>query len=128
DDAAAVEDEDTLQRPHRRQAVRDDDGGAAVHQALGRFLDQRLRFRIEAGGRLVQDQYRRVGQEGAGEGDALALAARELDATLADQGRVALGQLGDEVVRVGELGRTLDLRLRRAGLAVGDVLRQRAVE
>src|SRR5688572_17621728 len=44
DDAAAVEDEDALERAHRRQAVRDHDGGAALHQALGRILDQRLRL------------------------------------------------------------------------------------
>ena len=59
----------------------------------------------------------RVLQEGAGDGDALALAAGQARAGLADQGVVALRQLGDEVVRRGGLRRRLDLGLarRRAG-------------
>ena len=77
---------------------------------------------VEARGRLVQDQDRRVGQEGAGDRHPLALAAGQLDAALADQGGVALRQARDEVVGVGEPRRRLDLRLRRAGPAVGDVL------
>src|SRR3712207_7820864 len=41
--------------------------------------------------------------------DALALAARELDAPLADQGLVAPRQPRDELVRVGRPGRLDDL-------------------
>ena len=92
DDAAAVEHQQPVERPHRRQPVRDDERGAAHHQPLHRLLDQHLRFRIEAGRRLVEDQDRRIGEEGARDGHALALAARQLDAALADQRLVALGQ------------------------------------
>ena len=49
--------------------------GAAVHQAIERLLHQRLAFGIERRGRLVEQQDRRVLQDGAGDGDALALAA-----------------------------------------------------
>ena len=109
-DPALVEDEDPVQRAHRREAVGDHDRGAPLHQPLHRLLDQRLRLRVEARGRLVQDQDRRIGQEGAGHGHALALAARQLHAALAHQGAVALGQAHDEVVRIGEPRRALDLR------------------
>ena len=47
---------------------------------------------------------------------------------LAHHGPIALRQRHDELVRVGEPGRALDFLLGRAWLAVGDVLRQRAVE
>ena len=55
-----------------------------AHQLLQAFLDRRLDLRIERRGRLVEHQDRRVLQDDAGDGDALALAAGELDAALAD--------------------------------------------
>ena len=66
------------------------------------LLDRRLDFRIERRGRLVEDQDRRVLQQHAGDRDALALAARELDAALADMrvealAPVLVGQPGDEL-------------------------------
>src|SRR5262245_54456258 len=65
--------------------------------------------------------------------DALALAARELDAALAHVRFVAralfpVAQLGDELVRVGLARRGLDLRVARFGAAVADVFRDRAVQ
>jgi hypothetical protein len=79
------------------------------HQGLGGFLHLALGLDVERGGGLVQHQDRGVGQEGAGDGHALALAARQLDAALADQGVVALGQAQDEVVGAGLLGGRDDL-------------------
>ena len=104
------------------------DRGAALHQPLHRLLDQRLRFRIEARRRLVQDQDRRVRQERPRQRHALSLAAGQLHAALADQRAIAGRQAGDEVVRVGQTRRVLDLRLRRAGATVGDVLGERAMK
>jgi hypothetical protein len=63
-----------------------------------------------------------------GEGDALLLAARELDTPLADLGVVPLGQALDEVVGVGRTCRRHDLLGGEGRLAVGDVLRHRARE
>ena len=47
----------------------------------------------------------RVGEQRPGQGDALALAAREREAALADHRVVAVGQLEDEVVGLGRPGR-----------------------
>ena len=52
-------------------------------------LDRGLDLAVERGGGLVEHQDRRVLQDHAGDGDALALAAGELDAALADMGVVA---------------------------------------
>ena len=59
------------------EPVRDHDDGAADEKPLHRCLHLGLRFGIERAGRLVEQQDRRVAQHGAGEGDALALAAGE---------------------------------------------------
>ena len=85
-------------------------------------------FGIERRGRLVEKDDRRVLEEGAGDGDALALSARELHAVLAAGRVVAALEAHDEVVRVGRLGGGDDLRLARAGTAHGDVVAHRALE
>jgi hypothetical protein len=54
-----------------------------LHQALQRILHQPLAFGIQRAGGLVEQQDRRIAQNGAGNGDALALAARQARAVLA---------------------------------------------
>jgi hypothetical protein len=56
------------------------------------------------------------------------LAARELDAALAHQRPIASRQLGDELLRMGQPRRELDLAQRGAALAIGDALREAAVK
>lgn len=56
---------------------------------------------VDRRGRIVQDQQPGVGEDGAGEGDALALAAGQGQPLLADLGVIALGELGYEAVRLG---------------------------
>ena len=78
---------------------------AAFHEAVELLLDRRLDLRIERAGRLVEDEDRRVLEDQPGDGDALALAAGELDAALADVGVVAgaaaaVLEAEDEVVRL----------------------------
>ena len=88
---------------------------------------------VERGGRLVEDEDRRVLQDHPRNRDALALAARQLDAALAHMRVVAAPpamvlEVHDEVVGVGEAGRLLDLGVGRTGLTVGDVLPDRPVQ
>ena len=61
------------------QPVGNDDSRAANEQPLQRLLDQRLGHRVHAGGRFIQDQDARVGQDGPGNADQLALANGEID-------------------------------------------------
>ena len=68
------------------------------------FLDARLGAGVDAAGGFIQDQDRRVGQDGAGDGQQLALALAEVAGALGEHGLVALGQLADEVIGVGHLG------------------------
>ena len=101
-----VDDDQPVQRGDGRKPVGDGDHRLAAHQQLQLALDRRLDLAVERRGRLVEHQDRRVLQQHAGDGDALALAARELDAALADMRVIAapalrVGQPGDEVVRLG---------------------------
>ncbi len=106
----------------------DEDDRVAGREAAD-HREQALRAgRVQACGRLVQDQYRRVPQEGPGQADPLALAAGQQAAALAHRRVVAIGQRRDERVRVRRPGRGGYLILRGPGPAVPDVVRHRARE
>src|SRR5688572_15007711 len=64
---------------------------------------------VEAAGRFVKDENPRLFEHRAGDCDALLLPAREADAVLAERGVVALRQLVDDVVNLGELAGLGDL-------------------
>ena len=83
DDAALIEHDQPVHRGDGREPVRDGDDGLPLHQSRA-LLDRRLDFGIERRRCLVEHQDRRVLQNHAGDGDALALAAGEFYAALAD--------------------------------------------
>src|ERR1039458_8077420 len=58
-------------------------GGGGGQDVMNKPFGGRL---VEARGRLVEDEHRRPGQEGAGQGQALALATRELRSLFAHRG------------------------------------------
>ncbi len=91
-------------------------------------MDHRLVFGVDRGERLVEDQDRRVAQQGAGDRQALALAAGEQHAAFADHRGVALRQGRDELVRVGAARRGFDFGAVGVRLAEPKVLLDRAVE
>ncbi len=91
DDLAGLEHEDRVAAARGGDAVGDENDGAVRGLALDRREDRRLGLGVDGGERVVEHQDRRLAHEGAGEGDALPLAAGELDAALADDGVEALG-------------------------------------
>ena len=83
DDAAVVDDDDVVGIADRAQAVGDDDGRAAFHEAVQGSLDDLFAFRIESRRRFIEDEDARVLEDGPGNGDALALAAGQGAAAVA---------------------------------------------
>jgi hypothetical protein len=81
---AALEHDDAVGRPDRREAVRDHQRRPVQGQARQRLLDQTLGLGVDRRGRLVQDQDRRVLQERPRDREPLLLAARQPHAPLAD--------------------------------------------
>ena len=92
DDAAAVDHDDAVGIDGGGQPMRDHERGAVAHELLERVLHQPLALRIERAGGLVEQQDRRILEDGARDGDALLLAAREPRAALAEEGVVAFRQ------------------------------------
>ena len=127
-DAPVVEGEDAVGADHARQAMREDQRRAPLHEPIERLLDHRLALRVHRRERFVQDQDGRISQERPRDGDALALAAREPHPALAHDGLIALGQARDELLRIGGARGRRQLGRRRVGLAHAQVVLHGAVE
>ena len=100
-DAATIHHHDAVGTLYRGETVSDDQGGASLLQSLQCLLDGGFRLGIEGGGRLVEQQQRRIAQDGAGDGDTLALSAGEAHAALTQFLVVALAKRADELMRFG---------------------------
>ncbi len=116
-DASGLKNHDPVGPLDRRQAVRDDQGGAIPHQRRQRRLDVALRFAVERRGGLVENQDRGVLQERTGDRQALPLSAGQPHAVLADEGRQPLRHFPDELHRMCGLGGRDDFGVTRPGQA-----------
>ena len=90
DDAPLIHDDDAIGLLHRRQSVRNDQCSPVRHQLLQRCLNQSLAFGVERRGGFVEQQDGAVGEQRAGDGDALPLAAGKFM-------RIAVAQFGIEL-------------------------------
>ena len=86
------------------------------------LLDEPLRLGVERRGRLVEDEDRRVSEDGARNRHPLLLAAREAVAALADNRLVAIGERCDQLVDLRRAGGLLDLLVRCVGPREAKVL------
>ena len=133
DDAACIHHHDPVHGGDRGQAVRDGDDGLALHHLRQRVLDRGLDLAVQRRCRLVQHQHRRILQERAGQGNALALSTREFHAAFAKMGVIAappgmVAKVQDELMRLGAAGGVDHLVLTRPRTAIKDVVTRRAVE
>ena len=93
DDAAVFHQQDQVGAADGGEAVGDDERGSPGEQRGHRRLNELLAFRVEVARGLVENQDLRRRQDRPGNGQALLLAAGELDAALADEGLVLFRQL-----------------------------------
>ena len=128
DHPALVDGDDAVALADGREAMRNDDDGAPPHDLAHIFLDDAFALVIEGTGRLVKNENARIGDQGAGDGDALALPAREACAALADHRVVAVGQFQDEVMGTRQFRGRDDLIDRSPRIGQGNVLTDAAVE
>ena len=106
----------------------DDDSGALGHQFRESAAQQRLVHRVEMRGRLVQDQDRRVLEEGPGDRHALALPAGKLRAPLAHAGLQPLRQCRDEILQSRAADRLCEFGCGRVRPGDEDVGAERVVK
>src|SRR5215831_936645 len=133
DNVAVIEHDETVEAGDCREAMSDGDDRAPPHQPVELLLDRCLDLRIERRGGLVKDENGRVFEDYPRERDALPLAARQLDAALADM-RVKAAPLVEVFESLDEFdGLSLrsgaaDLPFGRLRAAVADVVADGAVQ
>ena len=121
-DSAHVDHTDDIGLDDCAEAMRDDDGSALGQEFLERVLDQRFRDHIDARGGFVHDQDARIRQDGAGDGNELALADGQVGAVFQDFGCITIGQVAHEGVEIGRSTSGGDLVVRGVGTSEADVL------
>jgi hypothetical protein len=84
-DLAGIQHDDLVRADYRRQAMGDDDGGSVLRHIVEGRLDGFLGPAVERGSGFVEDQDRRILEEGSGDCHPLLLAAAELQPSLADR-------------------------------------------
>ena len=105
DDAAVVQDHDTVGIHNGTQPVGDNEGGPPMHQGIHALGNQRLRSGVDGGGGLVQNHHRGICYRRPGDGNQLPLTLGKAGTVAGELRVVALGQPGDEIVGVGQLCR-----------------------
>ena len=128
DDASAVEHQNFGRLAYGRKAMRDDKGGTVLHHLVQRRQKAGLGRRIERAGGLIEDQYRRILQQGARDGQALAFATGERAAALADLGVKAVRICIDEIECLRTRGGIAQFVMGCIRLSDAQVFRNRAVE
>ena len=127
DDIAVVHNEDEVGVFDRREPVRDDKGGAALHELVHRLLNLQLGARVDGACRLVQNEHRGVAHHRAGDRELLALTGGQARFAR-EHSVVALWQGLNKVVDADGAAGALDLGVRDALLAVDDVFADRALK
>ena len=122
DDTALFQHHDAIRIADGGQAVSDNKGGAAIHQAIHAPLHQCLGAGINGGGRLVQDQHRGICHSCPCNSQQLALSLREAGAISGKHGIIAIRQTADKAVCIGQAGSGNALLIRSIQPAVADIL------
>ena len=91
DQAAALDGDDAIGHPQRGEPMRDDEHRSALRDLRHVLLNDALALVVERACRLVENQDARIGNQRAGDGDALPLAAGQAAAALTDDRVIAFG-------------------------------------
>ena len=105
DDHTFLTRDDAIRHPDGRQPVGDDENRPSRTDAAHVGLDDLLALIVERAGGFVEDQNARITNQRSGNGDALALSAREARAALANLGVLTFRKIENEFMRAGELRR-----------------------
>src|SRR5580700_1615517 len=108
--------------------MRNDKGRAALHEVAKAMLNHRLALGVERACGFIENEDARVGEDGARDGQTLALASGELDTALADDGLITFGEALRELINTSDSAGLEELLLGCAGSREQDVFANGSVE
>jgi hypothetical protein len=125
---ALVHEQNLIRRANRRQAVRNDEGGAVLAQIIHSLLHLFFSLDVERASRFVEHEDRRILQDRAGNCQTLAFTTRKLRTAFADDRVVTIGLSKNEVVGCGSLGCGMDFFMRGVFTTDADIFLDGTVE
>ena len=99
-DLTILQDHDLVGICDGAHAVCDDDDSLVLHEFRNALLNLGFIFDVEACGGFIEEHDGGVLEDGAGDGDALAFAARKRVSVFADDGVVALRKLANKIIAI----------------------------
>src|SRR5579883_3099182 len=108
--------------------MRNDEDGPSGGDLLHVLLNRALALVIERAGRFIEYEDSRIRDQGSRDGYALTLPARKSGAALPGDGVVALRQIGDEIMRTGQLRRRDHPRHRHRRICERDIVTNTTIE
>ena len=112
----------------RRQTVGNHDAGAVLHETIQSLLHQTLRLVVKRAGRFIQNQDGCIFQNRTGNGNTLALAARQFIAIVANVHVPAFRLLLNKLPQIRSAQSIFNLRIARSRRAICNVVVQRVIE
>ena len=106
----------------------DNENCSALHERVHALLDESLSTGVDRACGLVQDQHGRICDGRSCDRQELALSLREICAVCGEHGVIAVFQVDDETVGVGQLSCCVDLLIGGVQLSVADIVHNRACE
>ena len=94
DDLPLFQHQDGLGVTHGGEAVGDDEDGPPIHQGIHPLFDQVLGAGVDGAGGFIQNEHRRLGDGGPGDGQQLPLPLGEVGAIAGELGGIPLWQIG----------------------------------
>lgn len=128
DDFPLTEDEDGVCMADGGKTMGDDKAGPTDHEPFEGLVDQALTFGVESGSGFVEQEDFRISEDGAGDGDALALTTGELGAARTDEGFKAFWERRNEVEGIRLCGCGVDFFNCGTGFSVFDIFANAAAE
>ena len=120
-DAAILQHDDLIGKAHGGRALGDDERRRTMIHGADGAAESGVGCIVERGGAVVKNQDVRLFDEGARDGQALALAAGEVAAALLDRLVKPEGLAGDDVERLSDGERFIQLFFRGIGIAPEEV-------
>src|ERR1039458_1229171 len=108
-DPPVLHDDDPVGQVQSRTPVSDEQRRPPGHNRAEGVMYRLFDLGIDGAGGIIEDQDAGVVEDRAGQGDTLTLPSRESEASLADDGVVAAGEGGDEVMSLRGPCRRLDV-------------------
>ena len=122
DDPAMLQHHNGVSVSDSGQAMGNEKNSASFHELIHAPFDEGFGTGVDGAGGLVENEHRRVGDGGPCDGQKLALSLAQVCSVGCQHRVIALGEMTDKEVGVGQLGGGVDFLVGGVETAVTDII------